>query len=151
MSALSRLVKFKNQATRQALENLKIRAPRVYHQLVLKDRVRKSIPKQLGATDWSDLGKDLAEILVSTKALKEVSADERKAAELELKKLNEKNRTVEKQIALLKQQEKLTLAQKATMAGESVLDRIKEIPLAIPALLGLGFMLVRSVGARRRG
>jgi hypothetical protein len=150
MSTLKRLVQEKKQAGRDALERLRFNAPVVYRRVIEIMKTHGGL-NGLGEFDWGDL----ADTLLTVKASKEISADERKAAEREIEVLREKTKTIEKQLRMEKELQEtknrgLTLAQQAGMVGGSVFDQLKSMPWAVPALLGLGFALFRSMNSRRR-
>lgn len=147
---IGRLLSEKDQAARDTLERLRFKAPSVWRSLQDMLRRRGVALSGLGEFSWSDF----LDMGTSVAAAKSLSSDERKAANLELEALKEKNKAIEKQIKLeLELQESknrgLTLAQQASMAGESIFDQIKEKPWAIPLLGGLVFALVKSVRGRR--
>lgn len=148
MSAINRLLREKEMSEKDTLARLKFKAPALYRRVA---EIIKSRGGRLGDFSWSDL----ADTILTVKASKEISADERKAADAELKVLREKTAAVEKQLKLEKQlqQEKnrgITLAQQAGMMGDSLLGQIMAKPWAIPAVIGLGFALFRSIRSRRR-
>ena len=100
---------------------------------------------------------DFLDTLVTVGASKEISEDERKAKDKELALLKENNAALEKQIKLeLQLQESknrgLTLAQKAGMAGDSVLNQLAAKPWAVPAVIALtvAFFRMRGKGRGRR-
>lgn len=146
---IRRLVREKEQAARDAMNRMRYTAPKVYR--AIQDLQRSKSLQGLGDFDFSDL----VDTLVTVKAAREISADERKAADAEYRALQDKNASIERQIQLeikLQNQKNkgLTLAQQASMAGESVVDQLLEKPWALPLLAALGFGLYRSVSSRRR-
>jgi hypothetical protein len=150
MSTLKRLHLEKKQAGRDALERLRFNAPAVYRHVIGLIRSRGGL-SGLGEFDWADL----ADTLLTVKASKEISNDERKAADKEIQLLREKTALLNKQVKAEKELQEsknrgLTLAQQAGMVGDSVIDQLMAKPWAVPALLGLGFALFRSMNARRR-
>lgn len=152
MSAIDRLLREQRQAARDTLERLKFKAPTVY----------RGVKAVMASKGFAGLGgfdfdfADFAKTVIDVKALKEIGEDERKATELEIEAYREKTRAIERQLKLEKdliaqQQKGVTLAQKAGMVGDSVLDQLLAKPWAVPALIGLAVTLFRSVASRRRG
>lgn len=149
---ISRLLSEKEQAARDTLERLRFKAPTVYLQLQEMIAAKKKAAALHGLGDFS--WGDFLDLATSVKANDRISENERKAAQIELAALREKNTAIEKQIRLEKELQDsknrgLTLAQQVNMAGESVLDQLVAKPWALPALGILGFALFRSVSSRR--
>jgi len=145
---INRLMSEKEQAARDTLDRLRYKAPTVWQNL--QDEIRRRGLSGLGYS-WSDF----LDTAVTVKAAKEISEDERKAAEIELTALREKNAAIERQIRLQKDLEEtknkgLTLAQKSGMLGDSILGQFMDKPYALPALIGLGFAWWRSRSGSRR-
>jgi len=133
------------------LARLKHKAPTVWELTMRRNRPAGSLMGlgALGAVDWGDI----LDTIVTVKGGKEIQEDERKAAELELKIVREKTAAIEKQkkLEIQLQREKnagVTIAQKAGIAKESVVDQLMEKPWAVPALIGLVTLFFRG---RRRG
>jgi hypothetical protein len=133
------------RAARQSLDRLRVRAPRLYEHLIqMYDR-----PRGLGAVDWGDVGKNLITSLSEIAQYKEISEQERKAAQLELQTLQVKNAAIERQLQLQRelaqeQNRGLEIQQRAAIAGESIMDQLKQKPWAIPALIGLVGLWMKS-------
>lgn len=149
MTIMQKLKRDQEKRVKTTLRNLRQKAPSVYRDLILK------LPPQasagLGALDWSKIGDNIIDAYVSTSQYKAISAEERKAAELELKKLQEQNRVIDAQIQAEKERSQLsTVASHAQMAGESLLDQLIAQPWALPAVGLLGFALWSSI-SRRKG
>lgn len=148
MSALQRLEREREKLVKNTLRSLRAKAPNVYKDLVLS--LPPKIKAGLGAVDWGKIGTNILDAYVTSTQYKTVSEQERKSAEVELKKLQEQTRIMDAQIKLQKEQNKLaSLTASAQMAGESLLDQLKSKPWALPLLGALGFGLFRSMSNRR--
>lgn len=162
--AMQALLQQQDQIAKESLQRLKQKAPEAY-QAVIEDLNAKrgghlsGLGQEDSGTSWGDLGMELLDSYMMVETNERVQEEDRKALELELQKLQEQNKSVERQLELQNEIEKtkaeaekakyaMTMQSRAEMAGESVLDQLQEKPWAIPALLGLGFMLWRS---RRKG
>jgi len=149
---IQRLVAEKNRAAQDTLERLRFKAPTVYQRLQEVMKAKRQALSGLGDFSFTDF----LDLATSVKAAKEISGEERKQTELELEALREKNKAIEKQIRLETELQEsknrgLTLAQKANMAGGSIMDQLADKPWALPLAGGLLFALFRSIGSRRKG
>lgn len=111
-----------------------------------------------GAVDWGSVGANILDTYLTVKASDKLSEQDRKAAELELKKIEEQTAQMKKQLAMQKELTKLATIQESTklqIAKETALEAVSKNKLLLGVAAALAGVFVwmrsnRSSGGRRR-
>jgi hypothetical protein len=151
-NALQANINRRNTALNRVLAALRQKAPRLYS--AYAPRILQQAGLSDTPTSWSDLAKNVIDLAASVKASKEMDSSDKRQLSLELQKIQEQNKALDKQLQLAKaaQDAELTRQQLAPeSAGSAFMRTFQDYPiqwLSVAGLLSL-LLITRSKGRRR--